>query len=209
MHSRHGHGDNRARAFSLVEMLVALMISSLLLTASLAALDASFKSYKVTTESASSQVVARMVMYRLTTMIRTGEEFGPYPVNPILDPVLVPDPPAIEFVTNRDVDTGEATVVRVERRDAPDGSATPYELWFVQSQTLNGDVVGTPEEHPLIKNVQNITFTLYYDVGPRLRRATIDLTIRPDDLKDAAIGAGLDSPSMRLVTTVAPRRTND
>ena len=209
MHSQHGHGDNRTRAFSLVEMLVALMISSLLLTASLTALDASFKSYKVTTESASSQVVARMVMYRLTTMIRTGEEFGPYPVNPILDPVLVPDPPAIEFVTNRDVDTGEATVVRVERRDAPDGSATPYELWFVQSQTLNGNVVGTPEEHPLIKNVQNITFTLYYDVGPRLRRATIDLTIRPDDLKDAAIGAGLDSPSMRLVTTVAPRRTND
>ena len=99
--------------------------------------------------------------------------------------------------------------MRVERRDAPDGSATPYELWFVQSQTLNGDGVGTPEEHPLIKNVQNITFTLYYDVGPRLRRATIDLTIRPDDLKDAAIGAGLDSPSMRLVTTVAPRRTSD
>ncbi|HZW10885.1 MAG TPA: prepilin-type N-terminal cleavage/methylation domain-containing protein [Phycisphaerales bacterium] len=61
-----------ARAFSVVELLVALTISSLLLTATLVALDASFKSYKVTTESASSHVVARMVMHRMTTMIRTG-----------------------------------------------------------------------------------------------------------------------------------------
>jgi len=199
----------RCRGFSLVEMLVALMISSILLTASLTALDASFKSYKVTTESASSQVVARMVMYRMTTMIRTGEEFGPYPINPITDTILVPDPPQIEFVTQQDEAAGTATVVRLERRDAPDGSEAPYELWFVQTELLDGNVVGDPEEYPLIKNVQNITFTLYYDVGPRLKRATIDLTIRPDDLKDAAVSAGLDSPSMRLVTSVAPRRTND
>lgn len=196
------------RGFSIVELLVALTISSLLLTATLAALDASFKCYKVTTESASSHVVARMVMHRLTTMIRTGEEFGPYPLNPILDPVLVPDPPAIEFVTHRDVDSGEDTVVRIERRDAGEGSNAPYELWYMETRMIDGEPVADPEEYPLLTNVQNITFTLYYDVGPRLREATVDLTIRPDDLKDAAIAAGLDSASLRLVSTISPRRVD-
>lgn len=197
------------RGFSLVEFLVALMISSMLLTASLSALDTSFKTYKTTTESASSHVVARMVMHRLQTMIRTGEEFGPYPLNPILDPVLVPDPPELEFVTSRDDASGEETVVRLERRDADDGSEAPYELWYVQTVMLDGEPVGDPEEYPLIKNVQNVTFTLYYDVGPRLEQATVDLTIRPNNLQDAAIAAKLDSASLRLITTISPRRDDD
>lgn len=199
---------NARRGFSIAELLVALLISSLLLSSTLVALDASFKSYKATTESASSHVVARMVMHRLTTMIRTGEDFGPFPLNPILDPVLVPDPPEIEFVTARDEDTGEDTVVRLERRDAPPGADAPYELWYVQTQVLDGEPVGEPAEYPLLTNVQNVTFTLYYDVGPRLRHATVDLTIRPDDLEDAAIAAGLPSASMRLVTTISPRRVD-
>jgi prepilin-type N-terminal cleavage/methylation domain-containing protein len=194
--------------FSIVELLVALMISSLLLSSTLAALDASFKTYKATTESASSHVVARMVMHRVTTMIRTGEDFGPYPLNPIQDPVLIPDPPEIEFVTSRDEASGEDTVVRLERRDAPVGSVAPYELWYIQTQVLDGNPVGEPAEFPLINNVQNVTFTLYYDVGPRLQHATVDLTIHPDDLEDAAIAAGLESASMRMVATISPRRVD-
>lgn len=201
-------GPRRASrsGFSIAELLVALLISSMLLTATLTALDASFKSYKATTESASSHVVARMVMHRLTTMIRTGEDFGPFPLNPITDPVLIPDPPEIEFVTARDDATGEETVVRLERRDAPPGSQAAYELWYVQTQVLDGNPVGDPEEYPLLTNVQNVRFTLYYDVGPRLQHATVDLTIHPDDLEDAAIAANLESASMRLVATVSPRR---
>ena len=42
----------RRRGFSIVEMLIALAITATLLTATLAALDTSFKSYKVTTEGA-------------------------------------------------------------------------------------------------------------------------------------------------------------
>lgn len=208
MNHRRRTGPQRG-GFSVVELLVAMTISSLLLTATLAALDASFKSYKATTESASSHVVARMVMHRLNTMIRTGEEFGPYPLNPISDPVLVPDPPAIEFVTERDEATGTDTVVRIERRDAPPDSPALYELWYVQTLVQDDVPVGEPEEYPLLNNVQNITFTLYYDVGPRLKAATVDLTIRPDDLKDAAIAAGLESESLRLVSTISPRRTDD
>jgi hypothetical protein len=195
-------------AFSIAELLVALMISSLLLTATLSALDASFRSYKATTESASSHVVARMVMHRMTSMIRTGESFGPFPINPIQDPVLVPDPPEIEFVVSRDEYTGAETVVRIERRDAPEGSNAPFELWYVQTLVVDDEPVGDPEEYPLLTNVQSVIFTLRYDVGPRLQHATIDLTIMPDDLQDAAIAANLESASMRMVTTVAPRRVD-
>ncbi|VAX39881.1 hypothetical protein MNBD_PLANCTO03-2067 [hydrothermal vent metagenome] len=207
-HATHPRPAYARRGFSIAELLVALMISSMLLTATLTALDASFKAYKATTESASSHVVARMVMHRLTTMIRTGEEFGPYPLNPITDPVLIPDPPELEFVTSRDEDTGEETVVRLERRDAPPGSAAPYQLWYIQTIMLDGEPVGAPEEYPLLTNVQSVRFTLYYDVGPRLQHATVDLTIFPDDLEDAAIAANLESASMRLVATISPRRVD-
>lgn len=194
------------RGFSVAEMLVALMISSMLLTATLGALQGSFKAYKATTESASSHVVARMVMHRLTTMIRTGEDFGPYPINPILDPVLIPDPPELEFVVDKDEDTGFERVIRIERRDSTEQNL--YELWYVQTDFVDGVQDGAPEEYPLLTNVQNVMFTLYYDVGPRLEHATIDLTIRPDDLDDAAIASDLDSASMRMVTTISPRRVD-
>lgn len=196
------------RGFSIAELLVALMISSLLLTATLSALDASFKSYKATTESASSHVVARMVMHRLTTMIRTGQDFGPYPINPILDPVISPQPPEIEFVTERDEVAGTETVIRIERRDGPADADAPFELWYVRTVMLDGQPVGDPDEYPLLTNVQSVIFTLHYDVGPRLEHATIDLTIRPDDLQDAAIASNLESASMRMVTTISPRRVD-
>lgn len=201
-----GRTPGSCRGFSVAELLIALMISSMLLTATLGALDGSFKAYKATTESASSHVIARMVMHRMTTMIRTGEDFGPYPINPILDPVLIPDPPEIEFVVDKDEATGFERVIRIERRDTAEEDV--YALWYVQTDLVDGVQQGEAESYPLLTNVQNVTFTLHYDVGPRLQHATIDLTIRPDDLNDAAIAANLESASMRLVTTVSPRRTD-
>src|SRR5690606_2285844 len=70
---------SRRRGFSLIEMLVALAITSALLSASLAALDTSFKSYQMTSQSASTHVVTRIVMHRMRSMIRVGTEFGPFP----------------------------------------------------------------------------------------------------------------------------------
>lgn len=46
------------RGFSMIEVLISLTISATLLTATLGALDGSFKAYKVTTEGASTNVVA-------------------------------------------------------------------------------------------------------------------------------------------------------
>jgi prepilin-type N-terminal cleavage/methylation domain-containing protein len=193
------------RGFSLLEMLVALSITATLLTASLTALDTAFKSYKMTSDSASTHVVTRIVMHRVLSMIRTGKEFGPYPYD-VLDPSYNPvTSDFIEFVSHEDTGTGQHQITRLEKRYVDDGNGTYNpELWLVLMEYSNGTLVST-EERPLLRNLLEVWFTLEYDVGPRLRRATVDLTVQPDDLQDANIAAAFDSPSIRLVSSTSPR----
>lgn len=209
---RHHVNHARPRGFSMVELLVALVITSMLLAGTLSALRTSFNSYKVTTESASSHVVARMVMHRVTAMVRTGSDFGPFPVNPIRTPEITPDPPRLEFVSAVDDDAGTTEVTRIERRDAPagviDAGGAPYELWYVRTVLDDADNVVSTDEAPLLTDVQNVRFTLFYDVGPRLRKMTMDLTIRPPAMEAASVAAGLETPSFRFITSVSPRRTD-
>jgi prepilin-type N-terminal cleavage/methylation domain-containing protein len=190
--------------FSLIEMLVALTITSLLLTAALVALDSSFKGYKVTTEGASTHVVTRIVMQRVMAMIRTGTEFGPYPAD-VLDRAQNPirDADHIEFVTYDD--GTNRRVVRIERREATEDNQGPFELWYIQTDYADGAVTGQ-NETPLITNLQDARFSLEFDVGPRLRRATVDITVRPNDVQDANIGGDLLAPTIRLISSAVPRR---
>ncbi len=190
------------RAFSLVEMLVALMISSLLLTATLSALDASFKSYKVTTESASTQVVIRILMQRLGALIRTGEQFGPFPVNPILDPVITSD--RMEFRVQPDPQINDYEIWTIEAV-AVEGETGPFELRSTVERYEDGDLVSSTDR-TLVRRVLDITFTLEYAVGPRLRRATIDLTVMADDVQGDTVGGDLHANALRMVTSVSPRR---
>lgn len=196
------------RGFSLVEMLIALTITATLLTATMAALDSSFRSYKYTSESASTNVVARIVMQRVTAMIRTGDSFGPYPANPITTPSIQSN--WIEFIAFRDVSTGTERVIRLERRGGgDDGDVGPFELWYMVTETVDGEVTAE-DEAPLLVGLNDVTFDLEYDVGPRLKRATIDLIIQPDDLQDAAIGAAdVEAPTIRLVASASPRSFDD
>ncbi len=193
------------RGFSLIEVLIALTITSTLLTATMAALDASFKSYKVTTEGASTNVVARIVMQRLTSMVRTGENFGPYPVNAITTPNI--ESTWMEFVSFRDPVTGERRVTRLERRDG-DAETGPYELWYVVTTFVN-DTYQSESAAPLMVGLNKVQFDMEYDVGPKLRRVTIDLIIQPDDVQDAAIGANLEAPTIRLVASASPRQFDE
>ncbi len=195
------HRSRTRRGFSMVEVLISLTISATLLTATLSALDASFKGYKVTTEGASTNVVARIVMQRLTAMIRTGDSFGPYPVNPIITPELESD--YIEFVSFHDPVNSTERVTRLERRtgSAEDG---PFELWYIVTTYVNGSW-DSEEEAPLLVNLNDVIFTMEYDVGPRLKRVTVDLIIQPDDLQDVAIGSSLEAPVIRLVASASPR----
>ncbi len=185
----------------MVEVLISLVISATLLTATLGALDGSFKAYKVTTEGASTNVVARIVMQRLTAMIRTGDSFGPYPINPITTPVLESD--YIEFVSFRDPVNGIERVTRLEKRTGATGSG-PFELWYIVTTYANGSWE-SENEAPLLENLNDVVFTMNYDVGPRLKRVTVDLIIQPDDLGDVALGSHLEAPVIRLVASAAPR----
>ncbi len=192
------------RGFSMIEVLISLAISATLLTATLGALDGSFKAYTVTTEGASTNVVARIVMQRLTAMIRTGDSFGPYPVNPILTPNLESE--YIEFVSFREPATGTERVTRLERRDSVEFPGR-YELWYIVTTYVSG-AFENEDEAPLLVNLNNVVFSMQYDVGPRLKRVTIDLIIQPDDLQDVAIGSQLEAPVIRLVASASPR-SND
>lgn len=190
------------RGFSIAEALIALTITATLLTATMAALDTSFKSYKATTESASTNVVARIVMQRLTAMIRTGEEFGPYPANPIATPVITSD--WIEFVSWRDEATGESRVTTIRRREVGGVWTLEYQLTSFD----DGAQVDATPWIPLLEGLTELQFSLEYEVGPKLKRVTIDMVVQPDDLQDAGIGSELDTPYIRLVASAAPRRAD-
>ncbi|MDX2016091.1 MAG: prepilin-type N-terminal cleavage/methylation domain-containing protein [Planctomycetota bacterium] len=198
----------RPSGFSLIEMLVALAISGLMLTAAMVALDSSFKGYKITTDSASTHVVSRLVMTRLSSMIRTGTEFAPFPedvfdmgTNPVRDSEW------IEFVSQENEAAGTRRVIRLESRavTSADPAIGPRQLWYVQMDFVNGQL-NAQVERPLITNLERAAFTLEYEPGPRLRRATIDLTIRPNDAQAAAFHSNTEANTIRLVSTVIPRR---
>ncbi len=194
------------RGFSLVEMLIALTITSTLLTAALSALDASFKSYQYTTDGASTHVVSRIVMHRLMSMIRTGTDFAPYPVDPLdsTQNPIVSD--SLEFKGYVPEGSGITRVIRIEKRTG--ATAGTHELWYTQ-EDYNGATLVSTDSRPLLSNLQDIQFTLEYDVGPRLKRATVDLTVKPDDIKAVGIHSDIESPLIRFVSSVNPRRLDD
>lgn len=193
------------RGFTLIEMMIALTISATLLTATLAAFDASWRAYKHTTEAASTHVVARIVTHRTLSLIRTGTEFGPYPED-VLDAAQNPlTSTFMEFVADADRAAGLDRVTRLERRTV-EGTTNDFELWYVllDPSTEPATII---EERPLLSGVREAMFILEYDVGPRLRRATLDLTIVPNDVEDIRTGAvGSETPAIRMVASAVPRQ---
>lgn len=195
------------RAFSMVEMLIALTISSLLMTACLVALDASFKSYQTTTDAASTHVVSRLVMTRLLAMIRQGDEFGPYPYG-VVTPTRL-DSDYIEFVSFQDDATGQRQVTRIQKAADPQAANT-FQLQYTRWDYVNGAQTNT-FSYPLIRNLKDAHFTLEYDIGPKLLRATIDLSIKPNDVSTSAtsLRTELQSPVLRLVASATPRKLDE
>ena len=187
-----------ACAFSLVEMLIALAISAVLLVATLAALQVSFDSYRVNSDQASTHAIGRMVVQRMTTMIRSGESFRPLPLD-VRDRVVTSD--FIEFY-HPDTDnlitvTWNRTASRLEYRM---DNGVPVTL-------LEGVVARMDEEGRVVQ-----PFRLEWEPGRRVYRVTIDLMIIPDDSISTPAGseppgpvAGIGIRPIRLVASAMPR----
>ena len=195
---RFSRGGRAARrGFNLLEMLIALAISATLLTATMAALDASYFAYQKTTEVASSHIVSRLMMHRMLTLIRTGNEFGPYPLDPKESTV---ESNFIQFRASNGViinlewdQDDEALYLTTDSDNNGDLSdETAYKV-------LEGVIPQLDEDDEVIK-----PFKLEYELGRKLYRATINLSVVPDDNQDVQID-GDNTEVLRLVGSALPR----
>ena len=193
--------SGRRRGFSLVEVLIALAVTGLLLGAVLVALDACFKGYKVTTEQSATNMMARLTMQRISSLVRNSKDFSPVPAD-VLD--LTQNPVrTTQIKITAAVGANGRQESTFEVRDAA-GSAGPYQIWYVRKDFSGGTQVRN-EERPILSGVLAANFTLQYTAGPRLIRATIDLTVKPNGFQDASISTTLTVPPIRMVTTAVPR----
>jgi len=177
------------RGFNLVEMLIALAITAALLTATIVALNASFMAYKATTEVASTHAIGRLTMHRLMAMVRISDEFEPKPTNPLDSEVFS------DYMQFRNPN-GEVLEVR----------------WDEDSETLFVSIdYGT--EYALLEGVKPQydedgnrikPFTLVYERGMHLYRATVDLLVKPDDNMSMSLD-GDNEETIRLVASAMPR----
>ena len=186
------------RGFNLIEMLIALAITATLLSAVMVALHASFMAYQSTTELASTHTIARLVMHRMLALIRTGQEFGPFPINP-QDSIITSN--EIEFLTPA------GNLVRLEW--FADSDATHPQENALYAVINNGDPYILLEgvvQQPDGAGGQTLPFTLEYELGRTLHRATIDITLVPDDNMSVNID-GDNQQQIRLVASAMPRIT--
>ena len=209
------------RGFSLIEMLVAITISSVLLTATLGALNAMFKGYEQTTDSASAHVVARIAVNRILGMVRTGSDFGPFPtdvLNSAQNPLIAD---YFEYVSARDANGIATQITRIEL--AFPGHDPPHRTWAPGEDPpdlefepagpgnlnvgLIDPVSGDENSDLLIAGVSNVVFTLEYEVGPRLIRSTIDVTVNSAPQEDLDVSTGAVPQNVRLVASAMPRRS--
>jgi prepilin-type N-terminal cleavage/methylation domain-containing protein len=188
------------RGFNLVELLMALAITAALLTATMVALNASYMAYQHTTRAASTHTISRLAMDRMLTLIRTGEEFGPLPSNPN-DPIVESD--FIEIITMPD-ENGVRQGITIEWDELD--NALYVELFNPETGTILG-------RHLLLEGViaqmdgsgnRIRPFTLEFERGRHLFRATIDLSVVPDDNLSLEIEGSVEDV-IRLVATAMPR----
>lgn len=183
------------RGLSLVEVLISLAITAVLLTATMAAIDASFKAYGDAVENASTQTATRMIVNRVLSMVRTSTAHGPLEAVPADGVILTGDiitSPYIELI-----DAG-GQIVRIEYDDV--------------AGTMNLVVEpGTAAEqsYPMIDNVVAAEFALRRRTNRAgllvLERATVDITVQPAEDKTLSVENGATVP-VRMIASTMPRK---
>ncbi len=209
-HPRFSRQFRRSSAgLSIVELLLALAISALLLTAITAALNASFHAYATAAESASTQSASRLVMQRLLAMIRGGTLHDAYDPDNAGVTLGWPTDPPVQSVGVQLYDL-DGQLIRVWWRvNTAYGDADLGDLHY----SLNGSA-----PQPLLERVrvqrtsssQPYIFTLASrssDDGLLLKRATVDITVEPGaDATLALESVRGTADEVRLVGSTMPRR---
>ena len=203
-----------ARAFTLMEILIAMALVSVLALAIAVALGASLTAYSTTSETASMQTSGRLVMQKTMTLIRNASLHDAYdPDNPALTLVqpTAPNHPLQTVGIQMQASTGG--LVRIwwaANSTYPDDDLG--DLWYRQ---------GTQTPQTLIERVRCLrtsggapyVFTLASrtsDGGLLLARATLDLTLERDAATTTAIeDARARVDALRLVASTMPRKNTD
>lgn len=197
--SKHGH--RRHAGLSLVEMLISLAITALLLTATMVAIDASFKAYAAAAESASTQTSTRLVVHRLLSLMRTSTAHGP----------LLPDAGADPPVTL----TGTTLTSNYIELIDPEGNLIKLEYieddeMLYVTVTPYGGSIATRE--PLLGGVTQCEFKLIRRLDDDgvwvLERGSIDFTVEADSDASLAIEGDAVEP-MRVIASTMPRKLED
>lgn len=191
----------QAPGLSLVELLIALAITAVLLTATMVATDACFRAYAGAAEQFSTQAVTRMTTNRLLSMLRTSTAHGPLQPDPSCNPPATLSGNTITSPYLEMIDPFNR-LVRIEYR--PDRR----ELWMTRSN-LDGS---NAQSQPLLFGVTDARFYCLRRKNSAglwiLERATMDLTIQPDLDSTLPLEAGKSAP-IRIIGSTKPRKLID
>lgn len=180
----------RCAGLSLIELVLALAITGMLLTATMVALDASFRAYASAAEEASTQSQTRMVTHRLMNMIRTSTALGPA-ANRHTDNPLTSD-----YLEMMGADGQEWAI---------EYDADAQTLSLVQGNRNNGDL----PRHLLLSDVPQARFVTHSrrdDDGLWVvDRATVDFTATPPPDTTLALERGSGTP-IRVIASTMPRK---
>jgi len=187
----------KRRGVGLVELLIALSISALLLTATAVAVDASFKAYANNQEESSLLQQSRMALNRVVTSIRTSDTHAP------TDPTLLVDFKAGFKVTETSIGMFQE-----------DGTNIVYRYDAAKKQLI-AEVRG--KSYILARGVEAFSVSMEpmrseealrtgssYDL---LRRATILITIRTT-AETAQSSETTGKHPVTLSVSVTPRRNS-
>lgn len=176
-----------ARGLSLVEMLVSLAITAMLLTATMVAIDASFRAYAFAAETASRQTSTRLVVHRLLGLVRNSIYHEPLGA---AGTTITSD--YIEILDSDDND------IRIEYR------SDVNELWLIRNPQS-----ASPQAQPLLAGVRDCEFHLQSrrtDDGVLvLQRFTIEMNVERDEDQTLAIDSGRNIP-IEVIASTMPRK---
>jgi type II secretory pathway pseudopilin PulG len=179
----------RHSGLTIIELVLALSITGMLLTATMVALDASFHAYASAAEEASTQAQTRMITQRLTSLIRTSTAMGPQ-------------------------GTRNSSTVKSDYLELMDANGQEWALEYVaetkELYLIKGELTPANKNRQLIlSDVREASFHTYSrenDAGKMIvHRATVDMTVTPPKDASLSIENGANR-SIRVIASTMSRR---